>query len=568
MSTVDLIVLFGTLGLIVGYGVYKTLGTSSMDGYLRGGSSMKWGTIGLSVMATQASAITFISTPGQGYESGMAFVQNYFGLPIALIIVAFVFIPIYYKLKVYTAYEYLEKRFDKKTRLLGAFLFLIQRGLAAGITIYAPAIILSTILDWSLSWTILLVGVLVIIYTVSGGTKAVSLTQKHQMTVILIGMGVAFFYILYYLSDFVSMTEALHIAGSLDKLNAVDFSFDVEKRYTVWSGIFGGLFLSLSYFGTDQSQVQRYLGGKNTTESRMGLMFNAVMKIPMQFLILLTGALLYVFYIFYQPPVHFNQQSIAIVEEKIGTEQIDLITEDHDFWIEKRKESALSYKEAMQSGSNDEQEIAVQKLQLTAERVNDSRAEMKNLITSVDDTLKIKDSDYVFLTFILNYLPQGIIGLLIAVIFSAAMSSTSGELNALASTTVIDFYKNLINAEASDQKYVWVSKLMTAGWGILAICFAFMAHQSENLIEMVNILGSLFYGNILGIFLVAFFFRLVAGTAVFWAAIISQVTVVVLFLRTDIGYLWYNLIGCLGVILLSMILEFVLRLRKSSRSME
>ncbi|WP_420581135.1 sodium:solute symporter [Reichenbachiella sp.] len=557
MSTIDLIVLFGTLGLIVGYGVYKTLGTKDIDGYLRGGSSMKWGTIGLSVMATQASAITFISTPGQGYESGMAFVQNYFGLPIALIIVALVFIPIYYKLKVYTAYEYLENRFDKKTRLLGAFLFLVQRGLAAGITIYAPAIILSTILGWSLSWTILLVGVLVIIYTVSGGTKAVSLTQKHQMTVILIGMAIAFGYIIHYLSDYVTFPEALHIAGSLDKLNVVDFSFDFEKRYTVWSGILGGLFLALSYFGTDQSQVQRYLGGKNTAESRMGLMFNAVMKVPMQFFILLTGALLYVFYIFYQPPVHFNQQSLTIIEQQVGTENIELITEDHDYWVSKRKASAMVYKDALNSGSKVDQEEAQQLLQFTAEQVNSSRAEMKNLIASTDDTIKLKDSDYVFLTFILNYLPQGIIGLLIAVIFSAAMSSTSGELNALASTTVIDFYKNLVNPNGTEKQYMLVSKLLTAAWGILAICFAFMAHQSENLIEMVNILGSLFYGNILGIFLVAFFFKYVRGTAVFWGAILSQSLVIGLFSTTEIGYLWFNVIGCVGVILIGLLIQII-----------
>lgn len=557
MSTLDLVVLFGTLGLIVGYGVYKTLGTKDIDGYLRGGSSMKWRTIGLSVMATQASAITFISTPGQGYESGMAFVQNYFGLPIALIIVAFVFIPIYYKLKVYTAYEYLESRFDKKTRLLGAFLFLVQRGLAAGITIYAPAIILSTILGWSLSWTILLVGVLVIIYTVSGGTKAVSLTQKHQMTVILIGMAIAFGYIVHYLSDFVTFPEALHIAGSLDKLNAVDFSLDFEKRYTVWSGILGGLFLALSYFGTDQSQVQRYLGGKNTIESRMGLMFNAVMKVPMQFFILLTGALIYVFYIFYQPPVHFNQQSLNKVEQQVGSENIDLITEDHNYWIGKRKASAMVYKDALLTGSKEEQKEAQELLQFTAEQVNSSRAEMKNLIASTDVTIKLKDSDYVFLTFILNYLPQGIIGLLIAVIFSAAMSSTSGELNALASTSVIDFYKNLINQHGTEKQYMLVSKLLTAAWGFLAICFAFMAHQSENLIEMVNILGSLFYGNILGIFLVAFFFKYVQGTAVFWGAILSQSLVIALYNFTEIGYLWFNVIGCVGVIVIGLLIQLV-----------
>lgn len=557
MSTIDLIVLFGTLALIVGYGVFKTLGTNDMEGYLLGGKSLKWGTIGLSVMATQASAITFISTPGQGYESGMAFVQNYFGLPIALIIVATVFIPIYYKLKVYTAYEYLEKRFDNKTRLLGAFLFLVQRGLAAGITIYAPAIILSTILGWNLSYTILMVGILVIIYTVSGGTKAVSITQKQQMMVILIGMVIAFGYIIYYLSPFVTFGQALDIAGSLDKLNAVDFSFDIEKRYTVWSGILGGLFLALSYFGTDQSQVQRYLGGKNTAESRMGLMFNALLKVPMQFFILLTGAMLYVFFIFYNPPVHFNQTAIDNLEINEGDKKINAIKENHQKWVDKRREFAMEYVEAIESGNKADKIVADQKMHQSVDRLNQSRDDMKALITASDSTTKTKDSDYVFLTFILNYLPQGLIGLLIAVIFSAAMSSTSGELNALASTSAVDFYKNLIKKDATDAQYVVVSKWLTFLWGGLAISFAFMAHQSENLIEMVNILGSIFYGNILGIFLVAFFIKHVQGTAVFWAAIVSQTMVITLFMTTSIGYLWYNVIGCFGVIVFSSLIQFV-----------
>lgn len=547
MSVVDLLVLFGTLGLIVGYGVYKTLGTNSMQDYLLAGKSMKWGTIGLSVMATQASAITFISTPGQAYESGMAFVQNYFGLPIALVIVAVVFIPIYYKLKVYTAYEYLESRFDQKTRLLGAFLFLIQRGLAAGITIYAPAIILSTILKWDLTYTILLVGILVIIYTVSGGTKAVSITQKHQMAIILIGMVVAFGFILHYLSPYVSFTEALNIAGELDKLNTVDFSVDPEKRYTIWTGIFGGVVLALSYFGTDQSQVQRYLGGKNTAESKMGLMFNAVLKIPMQFFILLTGALLYVFYIFYPSPVHYNQNSIETLEQQVPGVTASLV-DRHESLQEERKKAAVSYKESGEAESLKESTIALEK----------NRQEMRDLIGSQDASIKTKDSDYVFLTFILNYLPEGLIGLLIAVIFSAAMSSTSGELNALASTTTVDFYKRVFKPEASDQHYVRSSKLITALWGCLAIVFAFMAHRSENLIEMVNILGSLFYGNILGIFLVAFFVKFVKGTAVFWAAIATQILVLGLYQTTEIGYLWFNAIGCASIIVLAMILQWML----------
>ncbi len=557
MSTLDFIVLFGTLGFIVGYGVYKTRNTNSIEGYLRGDSSMKWGTIGLSVMATQASAITFISTPGQAYESGMGFIQNYFGLPIALVIVAFVFIPLYYKLKVYTAYEFLETRFDRKTRLLGAFLFLVQRGLAAGITIYAPAIILSTILGWSLTWTILLVGVLVIIYTVSGGTKAVSITQKHQMAVILTGMVIAFGYIVYYLSPFVNFSEALHIAGRLDKLDAIDFSFNTEKRYTVWTGILGGLFLALSYFGTDQSQVSRYIGGKNTTESKMGLMFNAVLKIPMQFFILLTGVLIYVFYIFHQPPVHFNQASIDRIATSDQADKYNQIEQQYQSYLSEREAAALALKDAVNSENESLITQSTQLLKKANSNIVGSRNEVKAIISSIDSSIKTKDSDYVFLTFILNYLPAGLIGLLIAVIFSAAMSSTSSEVNALASTTTIDFYKTIINKNATDKQALTASKLLTVAWGILAISFAFLASQSENLIEMVNILGSLFYGTILGIFLVAFFVKFVKGNAVFIAALISQSTVLVLFNTTEIGYLWYNVIGCGMTIILGMLIQLM-----------
>lgn len=568
MSTLDFVVLFGTLGLIVGYGVYKTWASQNINDYLRGGNSMKWGTIGLSVMATQASAITFISTPGVAYESGMAFIQNYFGLPIALILVAFVFIPIYYKLKVFTAYEFLEKRFDQKTRLLGAFLFLVQRGLAAGITIYAPAIILSTILSWDLTYTVLLVGILVIIYTVSGGTKAVSVTQKHQMAVIFTGMVIAFGYIIYYLSPFVSFDEALSIAGTLDKLNTVDFSLDYEKRYTVWSGILGGLFLALSYFGTDQSQVQRYLGGKNTMESKMGLMFNAVLKIPMQFFILLTGALLYVFYIFYQSPVHYNEVSVQQISDLGEKAAVENIEEKHEQLHQKRRDLAIDYREAMSNKSSLDIDVASTKLKETTARLEANREAMRNLITQTDDSIKTKDSDYVFLNFILDYLPAGLIGLLIAVIFSAAMSSTSGELNALATTTAVDFYRNLINPNGSDQQLVFVSKILTACWGLLAIAFAFMAHKSENLIEMVNILGSIFYGNILGIFLVAFFIEHVKGNAVFWGAIISQTVVIIAFYSSSIGYLWFNVIGCLGVIFFSVALQPLMKERDKGTTLD
>ncbi len=551
MNWVDLTVLFGTLLFIVAYGVWKTRKQNDIEGYLLGDHSMKWGTIGLSVMATQASAITFLSTPGQAYESGMGFVQNYFGLPIALIVVSAVFIPIYYKLRVFTAYEFLENRFDMKTRFLGAFLFLIQRGLAAGITIYAPSIILSTILDWNLTLTIFVTGLLVIIYTVSGGTKAVSITQKQQMMVIMGGMFVAFFMILAYISDHVDFGEAVQIAGALEKLNAIDWSFDFSKRYTVWSGILGGFFLSLSYFGTDQSQVQRYLGGKNAAESRMGLMFNAVLKIPMQFFILFLGVMVYVFYIFNQPPVHFKEASLEAVRNSESANELVVLENKYDQLLDDRIVQAKAFAND-KSGSKE-------RLQKVDAAIVSVRGEVKDLITKTDDSITTKDSDYVFLTFIVTYLPHGLIGLLIAVILSAAMSSTASELNALASTTSVDIYKRLIKKNGSDLHYVNTSKLMTFGWGALAILFAVLAKNSENLIEAVNIIGSLFYGTVLGIFLVAFFFKYVKGTAVFYAAVLAETLVIIGFSLPDdildIGYLWYNLIGASLVIVFGLIFQ-------------
>ncbi|WP_258099299.1 sodium:solute symporter [Marinoscillum pacificum] len=555
MNTLDLIVLFGTLLSIVAYGVYKTRGQNNIEGYLLGNNSLGWGTIGLSVMATQASAITFISTPGQGYESGMGFVQNYFGLPIALIIVSAVFIPIFYKLKVYTAYEFLESRFDLKTRMLGALLFLIQRGLAAGITIYAPAIILSSILDWDLTMTIFITGGLVIVYTVSGGTKAVSITQKQQMAVIMAGMFITFGVIVAYITDYVSFSSALDVAGKLDKLNTVDFDFNVEKRYTIWSGLTGGLFLALSYFGTDQSQVQRYLGGKNITESRMGLMFNAILKIPMQFFILLTGVMVYVFFIFYTPPVHFKDVSVQKLNGTPYEQQYQELSAKYENQLSERKNQVLQYVQ-------EPNELNEAKMLAADEASKTVRQEVKDLLVKADPTIETKDSDYVFLTFILTYLPHGLIGLLIAVIFSAAMSSSSSEINSLSSTTTVDIYRRLISKGESKHDML-ISKGLTLLWGILAISFAILAKNSENLIEAVNIVGSIFYGTILGIFLVAFFLKKVQGNAIFWAAMIAQITVIVFHFLTvydviTLGYLWYNAIGCLLTILLSGLIQLVL----------
>ncbi|MEM6735963.1 MAG: sodium:solute symporter [Bacteroidota bacterium] len=561
MNTLDLLVLIGTLLFIVAYGVYKTRGERDIEGYLLGGHSMKWGTIGLSVMATQASAITFISTPGQAYESGIGFVQNYFGLPIALIVVSVVFIPIFYRLKVYTAYEFLENRFDLKTRYLGAAIFLIQRGLAAGITIYAPAIIVSSILQWNLTVTILATGILVIVYTVSGGTKAVSITQKQQMAVIMGGMFVAFFVILSYINNHTSFGGALEIAGSLGKLEAVNFSIDAGERYTIWSGLAGGFFLALSYFGTDQSQVQRYLGGLSAAESRMGLMFNAILKIPMQFFILFIGVMVYVFYIFYNPPLHFKESSVDLVENSIYSEDFKELDKEYKEVLKLRKNAAQKLADEQVTTY---QENYIRTFKEAESTIISLRNKAKEIILKVDDSLETKDSDYVFLTFIITYLPHGLIGLLIAVIFSAAMSSTSSELNALASTTSVDFYKRAFKKDGSEHHYLNVSKLLTFGWGLLAILFALLANKSENLIEAVNIVGSIFYGTVLGIFLVAFFIKWVNGSAVFVSAILAQTCVIIIHLMTEadvikLSYLWYNVIGCGGTILFSIVLQIFLK---------
>lgn len=552
LSWIDLAVLMATLLLIVGYGIWKNRRNDSLDQYLRG-SDMKWGTIGLSVMATQASAITFLSTPGQAWESGMGFVQNYLGMPIALIIVSAFFIPIYYKLKVFTAYEFLEKRFDLKTRLLGAFLFLLQRGLAAGITIYAPAIILSSVLGWNLSLTILLVGILVILYTVSGGTRAVSTTQKHQMAVIMTGMGLAFWFLVDGLPDQVSFADALQIGSALGKTEAVDLTFNLNERYNVWSGLIGGLFLSLSYFGTDQSQVARYLGGTNSLQSRAGMMFNAVLKIPMQFFILLTGVMVFVFYLFSPGPYYFKQSAL----EQLPAQKIEQYEGEWQQLQEGRKSASLAFAEDP-TASNELQ------LKQSEEAVQSFRAQVKADLVAADPEIETKDSDYVFIRFVLEHLPTGVIGLLLAVIFSAAMSSTSSELNALGSTSCVDIYHRLFKHDPSEAAKVRAGKVLTFLWGIIAIGFALYARLLENLIEAVNILGSIFYGVILGIFLVAFFIKKVKGGAAFYAAIIAQTAVITLFFQTEIAYLWYNLIGCVGVIVLAVLINSLQSTSKAS----
>ncbi len=550
MELLDWFVMLSTLFGIVIYGVVKTRKNENIHSYFLGGKSMGWAAIGLSVMATQASAITFISTPGQAYESGMGFVQNYFGLPLALIIVAAVFIPIYYKLKVYTAYQYLEQRFDLRTRLLAAFLFLIQRGLAAGITIYAPAIILSAALGWDLTYTILFVGILVIIYTVSGGTKAVSLTQKWQMMIIMMGMFIAFFVILNKIPDDISFIDSLSIAGSMGKLEIVDFSFDPSVRYTFWTGITGGLFLALSYFGTDQSQVQRYLGGKSVKESRLGLMFNALLKVPMQFFILLCGVMVFVFFQFQEHPVLFDQASVDSVKKTEYADEFNALNNQHLAQFKKKRLAIQQFNKATEG--EEKAQLKEELLRLEGES-KVIRNKAKDVVKTALPGNNAKDSDYVFLSFILNYLPTGLVGLLLAVIISAAMSSTAGELNALGSTTLIDFYQRLYKKNGSDKHYVIASKAITALWGVIAIIFALFANMVENLIEAVNILGSLFYGTILGIFMVAFFLKKVGAKSIFISAILSEIIVISIyvFFGDIIAYLWLNIIGCFLVMALA-----------------
>ena len=552
MSSIDWIVLIVTISFIVFYGIQKTKKFNTIKDHLKGGGSANWLTVGLSVMATQASAITFLSTPGQAYDEGMGFVQFYFGLPLAIIMICMVFIPIYHKLKVYTAYEYLEQRFDRKTRTLAAILFLVQRGLAAGITIFAPAIILSTILGWDLKLLNLSIGLIVIIYTVSGGTKAVSITQKQQMFVILSGMIVAFMIIVNSFPSNIDIIDALKIAGVGGKMEIIDFSFDVEKKYTFWSGITGGFFLALSYFGTDQSQVQRYLSGKSVKESQLGLMFNAVLKIPMQFFILLTGVMVFVFFEFNSAPVNYNPQVINYLEK---VQNAEYLQQKREFSITRENKiiKQNQYIESIDGANSKKLESEIIELHKKEKKIRQNVKDISNEVGP--SSIESNDLDYIFIFFILNYLPHGIIGLLLAVILSAAMSSTASELNALSTTTVIDIYKRNHNIKKSEKHYLKASKWFTVMWGLIAIIFASFGSLFENLIELVNLIGSIFYGTILGIFIVAFFFKQVKGNHVFYAACISQILIFIIYASYEIGYLWLNFIGAIITILLSNIFK-------------
>ena len=553
MEVLDWIVLSTTLFFIVIYGALKTKGSANVKDYLLDNNETPWFTVGVSVMATQASAITFLSTPGQAYHDGMGFVQFYFGLPLAMIVIAYTFIPIYHRLKVYTAYEYLEQRFNVQTRTLAAILFLIQRGLGTGITIYAPSIILSALLGWNLNMLNIIIGILVIVYTVTGGTKAVNVTQKQQMFVIMSGMFIIFFYILANLPQEVDFSNVLHIAGANGKMDILDFSYNPETRYTFWSGITGGFFLMLSYFGTDQSQVGRYLSGKSVKESQMGLIMNGLLKVPMQFFILLTGVLVFVFFQFNDAPLHFNPTNVEKVKTSEQKEAYENLEKKLTELNTDKKIVNQIYIEQLKHNEYDNPILKKQMVALSLKE-KDLREKAKVVISKVDEKTETNDKDYVFLYFILNYLPKGLLGLLLAVIFSAAMSSSASGLNSLGATSAIDIYKRNVNAK-SDKHYVYATQYFTVFWGIVAIGFACVSSLFENLIQLVNIIGSIFYGTVLGIFLIGFYINYVKGKAVFIAACISQTAIFYIFYLDVVGYLWLNFIGALLTIGLSLVLQ-------------
>ncbi|HLV24636.1 MAG TPA: sodium:solute symporter [Moheibacter sp.] len=558
MQGIDWLILIAAMLFIVVYGTWKTRGQKNVQDFLKGNDST-WFTVGLSVMATQASAITFLSTPGQAFHDGMGFVQFYFGLPIAMVIICLIFIPIYHKLNVYTAYEFLESRFDLKTRTLTAILFLIQRGLSCGITIFAPAIILSAVLGWNLIYLNIILGVLVIIYTVSGGTKAVNVTQKQQMAIMMGGMAVAFVILIFSLPDGINFGNAMQIAAASGKMDILDFSFDFDNRYTIWSGIIGGTFLALSYFGTDQSQVQRYLSGKSVKESQMGMIMNGLLKVPMQFFILLVGVMVFLFYQFNPSPLNFNPVATESISNSTYSEEYANLEMQQAENFASKKNLMFEYVNASPNEKVDLQK----KIISSNEKDRELRDEAQTVIKKANPKAETNDKDYVFIHFILNHLPKGVIGLLLAMALCAAMSSTSSELNALATTTTMDLYKRNKGNE-TDEHYLKMSKWFTFLWGILAILFACVANLFDNLIQLVNIIGSIFYGNILGIFLLAFFFKFVRSNAVFIAALITQIIVVIGWWFDWMPYLWLNLFGCAVVIFLAILIQSFLKNKPSN----
>ena len=551
MNLLDWVVLVASLVFIVLYGVWKGRDSQNIEGYLLANKTMSWYSVGLSIMATQASAITFLSAPGQAYADGMRFVQFYFGLPIAMVVLSITAVPIYRRLQVYTAYEYLEGRFDLKTRALAALLFLTQRGLATGLTIYAPSIILSSILGWNIYLTNLVIGALVIIYTVAGGSKGVTYTQLGQATIILVGMFAAFLMIIHLLPSDITFADAVRVAGKTGKLRVIDFSFDWNNRYTLWSGLIGGFFLALSYFGTDQSQVGRYLAGASIAQSRLGLLMNGMIKVPMQFCILFIGSVLFVFYQFAAPPLFFNQVETDRIYSSPYAGQYQHLETEYQRVFHTKEKDIRELVGAMRTEDEAAIEGATRRVRVSQQQAADIRKQATDLMKKNNDLADTNDSNYVFLSFVTRYLPAGLVGLLIAVVFAASMGSTASALNSLASTTVVDIYKRTIRKDASEKHYLLASKLFTVFWGLYCVGVAQFANRLGNLLEAVNQLGSLFYGSILGIFLVAFYLKSVRGSNTFYAALITEAIVLICYFTTKIAFLWYNVIGCLLVVVIA-----------------
>ena len=557
MRPLDWAVLVGSLASIIAYGLYRGRGSNTVDRYLLAGRSMPWYAMALSIMATQASAITFISTTGQSYVDGMRFVQFYFGLPIAMVILSATAVPLFHRANVYTAYEFLEKRFDAKTRALASIVFLIQRGLAVGLSLYAPAIVLAVIFGWPDRITTLVMGALITIYTVAGGIKAVTWTDVQQMLIILCGLVVAFLMIVHMLPNGVSFLDALYLAGATGKLNAVDLKFDLSNRYNLWSGLIGGCFLALSYFGCDQSQVQRYLTGKSIAQSKLSLLFTAMAKIPMQFLILFVGAMVFVFFLFERPPLLFQSVAMRNLESPVLHEKFAPISAHFEQAFEQRKQAALAIAEARRAHDDGKRAESLDEYRAAQKQINDLRASGAQLYEHTTGEKGFNDTNYIFLSFVTHYLPAGVVGLLIAVIFAAAMSSSSGEVNSLATVTVIDVYRRHIRPNATDRHYLWVSRLATAFWASYAVFFAQYAKKLGSLIEAVNLLGSLFYGSLLGVFVLAFWFRRVTGTGAFVGMLVGEAAIFAAYGFTSISFLWYNVIGCVVVIVTGVLVSWM-----------
>ena len=545
MRALDWVVLASSLIIIVAYGLWRSRGSNTVNRYLLAGKTMPWYAMALSIMATQASAITFISTTGQAYVDGMRFVQFYFGLPIAMVIIAATAVPIFHRAGVYTAYEYLERRFDAKTRALASAIFLIQRGIGVGLALYAPAIVMAVIFGWPDQVTTLIMGLIVITYTVIGGIQAVTWTDVQQMLIIFFGLAVSMVVVLMLLPSGVSTLDAVYLAGAVGKLNAVDLTFDLNNRYNIWSGLFGALFLFLAYFGTDQSQVQRYLTGRSIAQSKLSLLFNAMAKIPMQFFILFVGAMVFVFFLFERPPLLFQPALLEKVQAGAGYTPVE---QRYNRAFEDRRAAANELVATRRAGDEAGREAARARFRTAQKDLDAARSQGAALARKASGERDYNDTNYIFLNFVTRYLPAGIVGLIIAVIFAAAMSTISAEINSLATVTVIDIYQRHVHKEASDRHYLWASRAATAFWGLYAVAFAGFGKHLGSLIEAVNMLGSLFYGSVLGAFVAAFFLPRVTGTGAFVGMLAGEAAIFAAWGFTGISYLWYNAIGCLVVV--------------------